>query len=451
MTTSSTIASPSVVQNEPVKRKKGRPRKDAVPVKMDVASTQQDAPVEKKRRGRKPKEIQPSTEEPQVVKKKKRGRKPQLKFYSSSIRKQIPLTTQLQDNDNFILHLDSVKEDEKQTKEYACFDTEHDLAQHQNSKAEVHSDNETQESSVDLFEKEYNDFINNDDAILSDFIDGNMDDLRSLYEKRIKYREDQDLRLVNKLERLHQDDTVLEKLVNTRFRVRKSSTTLEGHDSNKHTSSQADNVRQNEADTTNQQTGQYELLSQFLHSDTWLRKTNVSCWWCCHSFNTVPLGLPLKYDIDTKKFRVQGVYCSFACMMASHQDKPRKSEAHLIKYLYSKVTGTPLIDCQITPAPPRSCLAKFGGPLSIDQFRNATKENKVYKMVEYPMFVLRTYIEEVDIANIKKVNNTVFNDSSRVGIENDQRKVEEAKQRLMQKKDTVVTTGNTIETFIKFG
>ena len=80
-----------------VKRKKGRPRKDT--------SNVQDAPKqpeEKKKRGRKKKEV--VVEE--VKQKKKRGRKAAVKYFSSSIRKKIPLTTVLQDNDNYILHLD---------------------------------------------------------------------------------------------------------------------------------------------------------------------------------------------------------------------------------------------------------------------------------------------------------------------------------------------------------
>jgi hypothetical protein len=426
------------------KRKKGRPRKEPVVEDQGVQSTEV---VEKKRRGRKPKEVQP-VDDTQVVKKKKRGRKPQLKFYSSSIRKQIPLTTQLQDNDNYILHLDAPKEELEDAKEYDCFEEQPLRNNIKEPKDEQYNDDDvsTQESSVDIFEKDYKAFVDNDDAILSEFIDGNMEDLRDLYERRIKFREDQDQLLVDKLERLHKDDSVLDKLINARYASNKAY--------RKKTTTDAETSETGNAEHGN--TGQYEMLLQFVEKASWLHKTNLSCWWCCHSFDGVPLGLPVKFVPSIQKFRCQGVFCSFSCMMAFHNEHNGKGESHLIKYLYSKVTGTPLPHCRIHPAPPRWCLSKFGGPLSLNQFRQSSKENKIYKMVEYPMFVSRDYIEEVDIANVKNANSRVFTDSNKhtnVGIvgDLDQRKVEEAKQRMMQKKDTVVTMGNTIETFIKFG
>ena len=86
---------------EPViKRKKGRPRKDTT--LQNVPKN----PEEKKKRGRKKKEV--VVEE--VKQKKMRGRNAAVKYFSSSIRKKIPLTIVLQDNNNYILHLD-VKDD----------------------------------------------------------------------------------------------------------------------------------------------------------------------------------------------------------------------------------------------------------------------------------------------------------------------------------------------------
>ena len=97
------ISSPLTQENEDVviiKRKKGRPRKEVV---ENVPAV----PEEKKKRGRKKKEV--VVEE--IKKKKKRGRKAAVKYFSSSIRKKIPLTTVLQDKNNYILHLDVKDED----------------------------------------------------------------------------------------------------------------------------------------------------------------------------------------------------------------------------------------------------------------------------------------------------------------------------------------------------
>jgi hypothetical protein len=80
-------------------KKKGRPRKN--PLNM-IEATTENIQVEKKKRGRKKKE----KVEEEIKPKKKRGRKAAIKFFSSSIRKKIPLTTIIYDNDNYVLHLD---------------------------------------------------------------------------------------------------------------------------------------------------------------------------------------------------------------------------------------------------------------------------------------------------------------------------------------------------------
>ena len=37
----------------------------------------------------------------------------------------------------------------------------------------------------------------------------------------------------------------------------------------------------------------------------------------------------------------------------------------------------------------------FGGQLDINEFRENFKENKIFKMVEYPMFISNDYMEEI--------------------------------------------------------
>jgi hypothetical protein len=65
--------------------------------------------TEPQKRGRKKKDTTESEKEPKV--KKKRGRKAALKFFSSSIRKKIPITSNT-NNENVILHLDVKDSDE---------------------------------------------------------------------------------------------------------------------------------------------------------------------------------------------------------------------------------------------------------------------------------------------------------------------------------------------------
>ena len=71
-------------------------------------------------------------------------------------------------------------------------------------------------------------------------------------------------------------------------------------------------------------------------------------------------------------------------------------------------------------------------------------------MIQYPMFVSKDYIEEVDIMNVKRVNQNVFTETQQISYNNlDDKRIEDAKNRLSQIEKTTVTLGNTIDKFIK--
>lgn len=399
---------------EVVKKKKGRPPKPKEEPPDETIDT------EKKKRGRKKKE--PAVEE--VPKqKKKRGRKAAVKYFSSSIRKKIPLTTVIQDNDSCILHLD-VKD---------------------NPEAEEESQTQTQERDEDTNHflhdvHEIKNFLDNDKDIIGDYLDttpatADVSDLRELYEKRIQFRETQDKHLVDKLEVLHKDEEFIEQLL---------------HDMKKKTEKEPTVTDEKEIQNTNRKKGYFQLLHKFVQNSEWLEKTDCCCWWCCHKFDTVPLGLPIEYMNKFKKFRVRGVFCSFACMTAYKNDRNDMPNAsYLIRYLQMKLTGEGLPGEPIDPAPPRCALKMFGGELTVDEFREATKQQRIYKMVEYPMFISRDYVEEVDIANIKSANTKLFDDATLTRAVNlDDQRVSDAKQRLSQMEKTTITLGNTIDRFI---
>ena len=70
-------------------------------------------------------------------------------------------------------------------------------------------------------------------------------------------------------------------------------------------------------------------------------------------------------------------------------------------------------------------------------------------MIQYPMFVSKDYIEEVDITNVKRVNQNVFTETQQISYNLDDKRIEDAKNRLSQIEKTTVTFGNTIDKFIK--
>lgn len=385
---------------EPVKRKKGRPRKDTQNVNVNNDIVQE----EKKKRGRKKK---PVIEE-EVKHKKKRGRKAALKYFSSSIRKKIPLTTIVEDNNNYILHLD-IKDEDMPSKE-------------DNS---IH-DNDTITSMMKKFNDEYSlgDNIKVEDLIKEEEyaeITSQMD-LNDLYEQRIEYRDNEDKLLISRLEQLKKKQSSEQPV------VEQKRDTLQGKKRKK---------------------GYFELCYDFVHNDDWLDKTDVSCWWCCHEFDDVPLGFPIQYVSQTKKFRVRGIFCSFACMVGYMNELKLQRYDYLVKYLYKKICGEFPTKTDLKPAPPRCALQKFGGELSIEEFRETFPKAKLYKMVEYPMFVARDYVEEVDIIDLKNINLRVFQEQSiHNEVKLDDKKVDEARIRLSQYDHITKTSGNTIDKFI---
>lgn len=389
------------IMNVEIKKKKGRPKKNV------TEETKVDVIQDKKKRGRKKKDQ--VVEE--IKQKKKRGRKAAVKFFSSSIRKQIPLTTVLQDSNNFILHLD-VKENQEQEDE--LFEMKDDIIGYEEG-----GDNDIIIS----------DFLENDNSILSDLLD-NDSDLRELYKDRVKSREKQDKILVSKLENFHNNLSNSDKI---------NEQVIENEEDND--------------DCSRGIGGFFEVLGKFINNKDWLHNTDVCCWWCCHKFDTVPIGMPVSYNDNEKKFRVKGVFCSFSCLMAYKCDKSKITNDYLIKLLYKKITGELTLSSTILVAPPRESLKMFGGKLTIDEFRNMSNERKVLKMIEYPMFVSRDYIEEIDIKNVKSANAKLFNDiiDKSMSVQNlDEKRIEDAKSRLQSQIDkTTITMGNTIDKFIK--
>lgn len=460
--------------NVSIKKKKGRPRKNPI-------ETIEVVPQEKKKRGRKKKE----KVEEEVKQKKKRGRKAALKFFSSTIRKKIPLTTVIYDNDKSILHLD-IKDDEdsltktitydvlknEYNKEDTIFGTK--LSSLETGKCSFESDEEQDDEDEDdhLETDIQKSFTNekNDDDILCEYIENNENvDITELYEKRLQNRLTQDDHLIKNFENLHNDDNLLSKLLNNVNQQVKANKNI---------------VSQVSKDDIKQQ-GVYSVLSQFIETDNWIDKTDVCCWWCCHKFDSIPVGLPVDYNAKLRKFRVKGVFCSFACMLANG-DINIKTKSMVI-HLYKQLTGSYTIDFKddyikmlyndnkikelfkdnlqyqdeyikslasfvdepLTKAPQRCVLKMFGGELNIEQFRNATKERKIYKMIEYPMYISRDYVEEVDLQNLKKVNKNLFGKQQYIPQTNtlDDKKLEQVKNRI---NSSVVVTNNSIDRFITF-
>lgn len=95
---------------------------------------------------------------------------------------------------------------------------------------------------------------------------------------------------------------------------------------------------------------------------------NSNCWWCTYEFDTLPVCAPLKYNSKRDEFTVYGFFCSFSCAKAFllYKNTPYIDPA-LITLLNKRLTGS---FETIPVAPSIQCLTRFGGNMTIEEFRN---------------------------------------------------------------------------------
>lgn len=123
----------------------------------------------------------------------------------------------------------------------------------------------------------------------------------------------------------------------------------------------------------------------------------TACFWCCHPFSWKASVLPVSYDAYENMYACEGHYCSPECAMASLYADPSLSDSmrmtrhallsDLYRSLYTKR--------DLVPAPPRTTLRLFGGPLDIQQFREYTASSEEMVAVHLPP--LRLFVPTMNV------------------------------------------------------
>jgi hypothetical protein len=178
-------------------------------------------------------------------------------------------------------------------------------------------------------------------------------------------------------------------------------------------------------------------------------QTSLSCFWCRHTFDTKPIGCPIKYvnslieknyishitkdkyymkenitpnklnsfsdsyqeddlinisPIKNNYYLVDGIFCSFNCALAfikeHNHDVFYKESYSLLNYLYYAFIGKKE---KLLSAPHWRLLKEYGGNLTIEEFRNT------FYRTEYEfMFNVRDIKEMRSISKVfKEINLTV--------------------------------------------
>ena len=169
-------------------------------------------------------------------------------------------------------------------------------------------------------------------------------------------------------------------------------------------------------------------------------ETDINCWWCCHEFSNSPFVLPIK-KIDDCIHSI-GCFCSPECAASWNFNSDKRNndiwESYsLLNLLYRKCYNETIF-LKIKFAPPRESLLKFGGPLSIQEFRNSNNcYNKKIKTLVYPLISLIPQMEEVFLNITDKNNNFVPLDLNRLKKVNNELKLKREKP--------VADSSNTLE------
>jgi hypothetical protein len=135
-----------------------------------------------------------------------------------------------------------------------------------------------------------------------------------------------------------------------------------------------------------------DLLKSILEKVTVDRyNAQTSCFWCCHKFAWSPVVIPISYDAYKNIYTCEGHLCSPECALAyiysdnKISDSTKWNRHSLLRTLY----GDLYKDRTLSPAPPRTLLRMFGGPLDIEQYREYTYgENNIVLSELHPVRLL---------------------------------------------------------------
>ncbi len=134
-------------------------------------------------------------------------------------------------------------------------------------------------------------------------------------------------------------------------------------------------------------------LNRFIEHNNLNVKSNLPCWWCTYEFTENPCYIPEKYY--NEKYYVFGNFCSYNCAAAyniSMNDYKVWDRFSLINKLYNQVTNNNNI---INIAPPKEILIKYGGDLTITEYREKLNQNnKEYRFIIPPIEYIKPQIEE---------------------------------------------------------
>lgn len=147
-----------------------------------------------------------------------------------------------------------------------------------------------------------------------------------------------------------------------------------------------------------------EIGGKKIASKVYKTESCGNCWWCCHSFDNIPVFIPTRYHKDTDVFDNYGNFCSFNCALSYNYNNAKTVEyierESLIYLLYKKTSNISFDqDFELQYAPDKEVLIMFGGNIDINTYR---QNNKIFNIIYPPMSHIVPDLEEFSFVGIEE-------------------------------------------------
>jgi hypothetical protein len=112
---------------------------------------------------------------------------------------------------------------------------------------------------------------------------------------------------------------------------------------------------------------------------------NIACFWCAHKFNGMPCIIPEREVAGV--FHVYGNFCCPECSLAYLLNETIDPHVRWERIALLHRVYDPNGEHRLFPSPAREALQLFGGPLSIESFRETIRGGKVRIDLHMPPMV----------------------------------------------------------------
>jgi len=143
----------------------------------------------------------------------------------------------------------------------------------------------------------------------------------------------------------------------------------------------------------------------------WPKSSPYACWNCTEKFSEPPVGIPTLTSSTPYKdeYHMEGNFCSFNCAARYLFDNNKGVESQTIwtvfeimNFIYNEINDSDDF-IQIKLAPEPLCLKKFGGNLTLEEYRKNYLTNTNYKVFKGQMIPSLYHIQEnTDLKMLKR-------------------------------------------------